>query len=448
MAAPTADPGLAFPHVSAEARALQERAHALIPGGAHTYAKGDDQYPVIAPPFIARGQGCHVWDLDGNEFIEYGMGLRSVALGHAHPRVVEAAQREMLNGSNFVRPSPLEVACAEAFLACVGTAEMVKFAKNGSDATTAAVKLARAYTGRDLVAICADHPFFSTDDWFIGATGMPGGIPQAIRDLTLKFRYNDASSLERLFEEHPGQIACVMLEVETSMAPKAGFLAEVRQLCDRFGAVLVLDEMITGFRWDVGGAQKVHGIVPDLSTFGKAIANGFSLGALAGKREIMELGGLRHARERVFLLSTTHGAETHTLAAGIAAMAVYREEPVIETLYRQGERLRRGANEAIQRHGVEGYVEIMGRPCNLVFATRGNDKQPSQPFRTLFMQELIRRGVLAPSFVVSYAHRDEDIDRTIDAVDGALEVYGRGLDEGVEHHLVGRPVKPVFRPYV
>jgi glutamate-1-semialdehyde 2,1-aminomutase len=439
---------VAFPPISAETRALQRRAHELIPGGAHTYAKGDDQYPEIAPPFIARGKGCHVWDLDGNEFIEYGMGLRAVALGHAHPRVVEAAQREMMNGSNFVRPSPLEVACAEAFLACIGTAEMVKFAKNGSDATTAAVKMARAYTGRDLVAICADHPFFSTDDWFIGATGMPGGIPQAIRDLTLKFRYNDASSLERLFVERPGQIACVMMEVETSLAPKASFLAEVRQLCDRFGAVLVFDEMITGFRWDVGGAQKVHGIVPDLSTFGKAIANGFSLGALAGKREIMERGGLRHPHERVFLLSTTHGAETHSLAAGIAAMGVYREEPVIETLYRQGERLRRGANEAIRRHDVEGYVEIMGRPCNLVFATRGHDRQPSQPFRTLFMQELIRRGVLAPSFVVSYAHRDEDIDRTIEAVDGVLEVYRRGLNDGVEHHLIGRPVKPVFRPFV
>jgi glutamate-1-semialdehyde 2,1-aminomutase len=192
----------------------------------------------------------------------------------------------------------------------------------------------------------------------------------------------------------------------------------------------------------------VHGIVPDLSTFGKAIANGFSLGALAGRREIMERGGLRHPHERVFLLSTTHGAETHSMAAGIAAMAVYREEPVIETLYRQGERLRQGANEAIRRHGVEGHVEIMGRPCNLVFATRGPDKQPSQPFRTLFMQELIRRGVLAPSFVISYAHTDEDVDRTIDAVDGALEIYRRGLDGGVEQHLIGRSVKPVFRPFV
>jgi glutamate-1-semialdehyde 2,1-aminomutase len=437
--------GLAFPQISAGTQQLRERAHSLIPGGAHTYAKGDDQYPTVAPPFIARGLGCHVWDLDGNEFIEYGMGLRAVSLGHAFPPVIEAVMRELQNGSNFVRPSPLEVACAEAFLGCVPTMEMVKFAKNGSDATTAGLKLARAYTGRDLVAICGDQPFFSTDDWFIGSTPMAAGIPVAIRNQTLKFRFNDAASLESLFQSHPGEIACVVLEAETSVAAAPGFLQAVRQICTAHGAVLMLDEMITGFRWDVGGAQKVHGIVPDLSTFGKAIANGFALGALAGRREIMDRGGLKHPYDRVFLLSTTHGAETHTLAAAIATMKIYRSEPVIETLYRQGDRLRAGVNSAIQRHQVDGFVEVMGRPCNLVFATRGPDRQPSQPFRALFMQEMIRRGVLAPSFVVSYSHSDDDIDRTIEAVDGALEIYARALAEGVEPFLVGRPLKPVFR---
>jgi len=439
--------GLEFPQISAATRTLQERAHALIPGGAHTYAKGDDQYPIVAPPFIARGRGCHVWDLDGNRFIEYGMGLRAVGLGHAFPAVIEAVSRELGNGTNFVRPSPIEVAAAEEFLRCVPGLDMVKFAKNGSDATTAGVKLARAFTGRDLVAICADHPFFSTDDWFIGTTPMSAGIPAAIQGLTRKFRYNDAASLERLFQEHPGQIACVVLEAETSIAPQPGFLPAVRRLCDQHGALLMLDEMITGFRWDVGGAQKVHGLRPDLASFGKAIANGFSLGALAGRRDVMELGGLRHDKPRVFLLSTTHGAETHALAAAIATMQIYRREPVIETMYRQGERLRAGVNAAIARHAVEGCVEVMGRPCNLVFATRDPNRQPSQPYRTLFMQELIRRGVLAPSFVVSYSHSDDDIDRTIEAVDGALETYRRALSDGVEPYLVGRPVKPVFRTH-
>jgi glutamate-1-semialdehyde 2,1-aminomutase len=433
--------------VSQGTRWVQSRAHDLIPGGAHTYAKGDDQYPENAPPFIARGQGCHVWDLDGNEFIEYGMGLRSVGLGHAYPRVVEAVRKDLGNGSNFTRPSAREVEAAELFLRCVPTAEMVKFSKNGSDATTAAVKLARAYTNRDLVAICADQPFFSTDDWFIGTTAMPAGIPQAIRDLTVKFRFNDASSLETLFLANPDRIACVVLEAETATAPRPGFLAEVRSLCDRFGALMVLDEMITGFRWHLGGAQRVHDVVPDLSTFGKAIANGFALGALAGKREVMERGGLNHNAERVFLLSTTHGAETHALVAGIATMRAYEQEPVIETLYLRGQRLRQGVEAVARGHGLHDHLQVFGRPCNLVFGTKGPDGAPSQLYRTLFMQEMITRGVLAPSFVVSYSHTEQDIDRTIDAVDSAAAVYACALNDGPEQYLAGRPVKPVFRPF-
>jgi glutamate-1-semialdehyde 2,1-aminomutase len=433
--------------ISSATRAMQHRAHELIPGGAHTYAKGDDQYPEEAPPFIARGEGCHVWDLEGREFIEFGMGLRSVGLGHAFPAVTDAVRRELANGTNFTRPSPREIECAEAFLSCISTAEMVKFAKNGSDATTAALKLARAYTGRDVVAICGDQPFFSTDDWFIGSTGMPAGIPAAIRDLTAKFRFNDAQSLEAVFLQYPNRIACVVLEAETATAPHPTFLTEVRTLCDRHGALMVLDEMITGFRWDVGGAQRVHRVVPDLSTFGKAIANGFALAALAGKREVMERGGLRHSQERVFLLSTTHGAETHTLAAGIASMNVYQTEPVIETLYRQGERLRLGFDEISRRHGVQDHLVILGRACNLVYGTRDRDGKPSQEYRALFMQELIRSGVLAPSFVVSYSHTDDDIDHTLEAVDHAAEVYARALEDGVDSFLVGRPVKPVFRAF-
>ena len=427
--------------------ALQRRAHEIIPGGAHTYSKGDDQYPENAPPFIARGEGCHVWDLDGREFVEYGMGLRSVTLGHAFPRVVEAVRGELSNGTNFTRPSPREVECAEIFLSCVPTAEMVKFAKNGSDVTTAALKLARAYTGRDLVAFCGDQPFFSTDDWFIGGTKMPAGIPGAIRNLSKKFSFNDSASLESLFLEHPDQIACVVLEAETAIAPNAGFLAEVRVLCDRYGALMVLDEMITGFRFDLGGAQRLHDVVPDLSTFGKAIANGFALSALAGKRDVMKLGGLSHPGERVFLLSTTHGAETHSLAAGIATMKFYKAEPVIETLHRQGARLRAGFEDAARRHGVQDYLAVFGRDCNLVYSTKGPDRLPSQPFRTLFMQELIRGAVLAPSFVVSYSHTDDDIDRTIEVIDRAARIYARALEDGLDSYLVGVPVKPVFRTF-
>ncbi len=426
---------------------LGRRLHALVPGGAHTYAKGDDQYPENMAPVIVRGEGCHVWDADGNRFIEYGAGLRSVGLGHVFAPVVEAAQRQMALGANFVRPAVIELEAAEALLSFVPNAEMVKFCKDGSDATSGAVKLARAYTGRDKVAICASHPFFSVDDWFMGASGMPGGIPQATRDLTVKFNYNDLASLEALFDQHPGAIAAVVLEAEKETAPAPGFLEGVRALCDRHGAVFVLDEMITGFRWHNGGAQAFHGIRPDLSTFGKALANGFSVSALVGRRELMQLGGAEHDRERVFLLSTTHGAETHALAAAIATLKVYREEPVVATLWARGERLASGLKAAAAAAGVSDHVPILGKPCCLVFGSRDEKGQPSQPFRTLLMQQLIERGVLATSLVVNYSHTEADIDRTIEAFAAAFDVYRRALDEGIDKYLVGRPVKPAIRRF-
>ncbi len=429
-----------------KSKQLQKKSHALIPGGGHTYAKGDDQYPVLAPGFIVRGEGCHVWDLDGNEFIEYGMGLRSVTLGHGFKPVVEAAYHHMLAGVNFTRPSPVEVECAEALLKIVEGAEMVKFAKNGSDVTTAAVKLARAHTGRDLIAICGDQAFFSTDDWFIGSTAMPAGIPRAIKDLTVKFHYNDADSLRRLFVEYPGQIACVVLEAATSVEPKPGFLQDLQTVCRDAGALFILDEMITGFRWHLGGAQKYYGVEPDLSTFGKAIANGFALSALVGKREVMELGGLFHDKDRVFLLSTTHGAETHALAAGLKTMEIYEKEKVVDHLWEKGTMLRDGLNRVISELGLEDFFQVVGKPCNLAFATRDQEKQPSQVFRALFMQEAIKRGLLMPSLVISFSHTEADIAKTIEGIGEALEIYGKALKEGADKYLVGRPVKPVFRP--
>lgn len=430
-----------------ESKRLQALSHSIIPGGAHTYAKGDDQYPEQMPMFITHGKGCHVWDLDGNEFIEYGMGLRAVTLGHAFEPVVQAAYDQMLRGVNFTRPAKIEVDAAKALLEIIDGAEMVKFAKNGSDVTTAAVKLARAYTGRDLVAICGDQPFFSTDDWFIGTTEMNAGIPRAFTDLTLKFRYNDPSSLQDLFDKYPGQIACVVMEAEASTPPEQGYLQQVKELCEPRGAVLVFDEMITGFRWHLGGAQKFHGVVPHLSTFGKALGNGFAISALAGKREIMRLGGLDHDQPRVFLLSTTHGAETHALAAAIETMRIYCQQGVVEFLWQQGERLRALMNQSIKENRLEGFFEVVGRPCNLVYATCDQNHQRSQLYRTLFMQELIRRGVLAPSFVVSFSHSDADLDRTAEAVHEALIIYRKALNEGVEKYLEGRSVKPVNRKF-
>ncbi|MFI8768195.1 glutamate-1-semialdehyde 2,1-aminomutase [Streptomyces sp. NPDC053792] len=425
-------------------REANERLHTLIPGGAHTYAKGDDQYPEHLAPVINHGRGAHVWDVDGNRYVEYGSGLRSVSLGHAHPRVVEAVRREIDRGGNFVRPSIVEVEAAERFLATVPTAEMVKFAKNGSDATTAAVRLARAVTGRPRVALCADHPFFSTDDWFIGTTPMSAGIPAT--DLTVTFPYGDLPATEELLSRYEGEIACLILEPATHTEPAPGYLAGLRELADRHGCVLVFDEMITGFRWSEAGAQGLYGVVPDLSTFGKALGNGFAVSALAGRRELMERGGLRHSGDRVFLLSTTHGAETHSLAAAMAVQTTYTEEGVTARLHALGERLAAGVRDAAASMGVAEHLVVRGRPSNLVFATLDENGQPSQEYRTLFLRRLLAGGVLAPSFVVSSALDDADIDHTVDVVAEACAVYRKALDAtDPTPWLAGRPVKPVFR---
>ena len=288
--------------------------HDLIPGGAHTYAKGDDQYPDGMAPVIERGTGCRVWDIDGNEYVEFGSGLRSNLLGHGFEPVVRAVRGWLEDGVNFVRPHRIELEAAERLIELIPSAEMVKFGLNGSDATTAAVRLARAYTGREMVAVCRDQPFFSTDDWFIVTTPMSAGIPEAARHLTVQFSYNDLADLGRLFDAYPGQIAAVVMEAETVQPPAPGYFDGLRHLCDRNGALLILDEMITGFRWHERGAQFVHGIEPDLCTFGKGIANGFPVSALAGRRDVMRLGGFVDDADRVFLLSQT--ARSSALGAG------------------------------------------------------------------------------------------------------------------------------------
>jgi glutamate-1-semialdehyde 2,1-aminomutase len=429
--------------------ALQRRLHELVPGGAHTNARGSDQYPEGMSPVIVRGEGARVLDADGNWFVEYGMGLKAVTLGHGYEPVVEAVCKAAAQGVNFSRPTVLEVDAAERFLQMVPTADMVKFAKNGSDVTTAAVKLARAATGRDLVAVCRTQPFFSVDDWFMSTTPMKAGIPQAVSDLTVSFAFNDLGSLEALLAEHPGRIAAVVMEAATgTVEPQPRFLEGVRTLADKDGFVLVFDEMISGMRWSAAGAQSVYGVTPDLSTWGKALGNGFSVSALTGKRELMELGGLNTDASRVFLLSNTHGAETTGLAAYLAVAAAYEERDIIGTMESQGEKLRTGLLEVIGAAGMSDYIAIMGRPSALVFGTKDHDGKPSQPFRTLFIQELLKHGVLAQSLVISAAHTDDDLSTTVAAFDAAAEVYARAIEAGTtEGYLMGRPVAPAVREF-
>ena len=432
--------------------AHSREAHELIPGAAHTYAKGDDQYPEHLLPVITRGQGASVWDMDGNRFVEFGSGMRAMTLGHGYRPVCDAAFRAMMGGTNFARPAQIELETARAVLSLLpapkdGDPWMIKFAKHGSDAASAAVKLARAVTGRPMVALCHDHPFFSVDDWFIGTTPMNAGIPDAIRNLTQTFGYNDIASLKMLFDRYPGQIACVMLEVIKDIEPKDNFLQDVRKLCDENCCLLIFDEIINGFRLDPAGAGKIYDVEPDLSTWGKAMANGFACSALIGKKRFMELGGIRQTKhDRVFLLSTTHGAETHALAACKATVEAYKSRDVCGNMRRTGLELQRRCNAVSRELGMMDYWSISGMPATLVFNCAGPDKKKgSQPFRTLFLQEMLLRGVICPSFVVSEAMTDRDIEHTTWAVFESLQIYKKAIEGNPGDYLKSRPVAPVFR---
>lgn len=419
-----------------------------IPGGAHTYSRGYDQYPANAPQILARGKGAYVFDPDDRKFLDYGMALRAVNVGYAEDEIDEAAIEQIRRGNNLTRPSLIELEAAELLVSLIDSVEMVKFTKNGSTSVSAAVKLARAYTGRELVARCADHPFFSYDDWFIGSTAIKRGIPAETIEKTRMFRFNDAASLDALLEQNPGKYACVVLEPAATEEPKDGFLQKVEALCRKHGAVFILDEMITGFRWHMKGAQHVYGVEPDLCTFGKAMANGYSVSCVAGKREIMQLGSIEfEGRERVFLLSTTHGAEMNGLGAFVATMGFMQRHRVVEHLWQYGRDLMALIAQKAAEHGVADSVKVGGIPCSPWYVTLGRDGQNSLPLRTLFSQEMIRNGVLIPWIALSWRHGPDELALTARALDAALPVYRRALDEGVEQYLQGDVIKPVFRKY-
>ncbi|MFA6583412.1 MAG: glutamate-1-semialdehyde 2,1-aminomutase [Elusimicrobiaceae bacterium] len=428
---------------------LVKKAAELIPGGCHTYSKGADQSPQLGPKFIARGKGSHVWDVDGNEYVDWAMGLTSVSLGHAYEPVLEAVRKELLNGSNFQCPSPVEVELAEVFLDAVQTADMVKFAKNGSTVTTAAVKLSRAFTGRKYAAYCSDHGFFSYDDWYIGKKPNNAGVPEDIASLSLTFKYNDIASAEALFAKHPGQVACVILEPMEFDFPQNDFLLKLQELCRKNGALFIIDEMITGFKLDYPGAHAMFGIKPDLTTWGKGVANGFSTCMLAGRRDVMELGGITHNRERVFLISTTHGAETHALAAAISTIKECKKTDSVKRNAETGTKIVNELGAILKEKKLSEKIIIKGHPCWPLMIFKDAQGNPSDGFKTLVLQELARRGILfRGAFVPTISHTQEDLNKTFSAFRDTFEVYAKALDKGTyEGFLVGEPVKPVFRKF-
>jgi len=426
----------------------QDRLLKAIPGGAHTYSRGYDQYPSNAPQILKRGKGAYIYDENENEFLDYGMALRAVNLGYANEGVNKAAIKQIEYGNNLTKPSLIELEAAELLIDMIDSVDMVKFTKNGSTATTAAIKLSRAYTGREVVARCAEHPFFSYDDWFISSTPITKGILQKDIENTKLFNYNDIESLEKLFDENKDKIACVILEPASSEHPKDNFLHKVKELCHKNGAVFILDEMITGFRWHLKGAQHYYNIEADLCTFGKAMANGFSVAAIAGKREIMELGSIeKKGQERLFLLSTTHGAEMSGLGAFVETVKFIQENGVVEHLWSYGKKLIDMMNNLAKEFEIEKNFVAAGIECSPYYLTFDKDGDNSLGLRTLFSQEMIKNGVLMPWIALSYAHQDKELEKTKKALEKTFEVYKKAVDEGYEKYLVGEVIKPVFRKY-
>ncbi len=425
-----------------------ERLNHVIPGGCHTYSRGDDQYPENAPQILDRGEGAYVYSPDGRRYLDYGMALRAVTLGYANKEVSNAAIEGLMKGNNLTRASVIELEAAERLADIIPSIDMVKFAKNGSNVTTAATKIARAYTGRKYIARCLDHPFFSFDDWFIGDTPVTRGIPEEHHSYTVNFRYDDIDSLKACFEKHPGHIAGVIMEAATGSHPSEGYLQSVQELCHKEGALFILDEMITGFRWHLRGAQTYYGVTPDLCTFGKGMANGFSVAALGGKREFMEVGGIKSAgMERTFLVSTTHGGEMCSLNAFLATSKIYQEQDVVGHLWSYGQELIDGMNSISKELGVGDYFLATGVPCSPNYITKDMSGNPSLSFRTLFSQEMINNGVLMPWIAISFAHGKEELDITLNAVRNSLLVYAKALEDGCEKYLKGDVIKPVFRKY-
>jgi glutamate-1-semialdehyde 2,1-aminomutase len=429
---------------------MKHSVHNLIPGGAHTYSKGDDQFPSNVPEAFSHGKGVYLWDTFGNKYLDCPMGLSSVSLGHAYEPVLEKVVKEIYKGANFQRPSYLEYEMAEKFLSIVPQHDMIKFAKNGSTVTTAAVKLARAFTNRDLVAFPYDHPFYSYDDWFIGSTPCNKGVPEVIRQLSVTYKADDLSSLSALFNKYPNQIACVISEPEKDNYLPENFLADAIDLAHKYGALYIVDEMITGFKTAFPGSIGKYNIKPDMATWGKGIANGFAFCAITGTKEIMELGGIRETgKEKVFLTSTTHGAETGGMAACMATIDEFQQYDVIKHNHNIGNRLHNQSRKIIAEKGLEKYISVTDTDWWPIFNFKDSDENISPGMKTLMMQEMISRNVLfTGTFVPCFSHTVTDVDFFVNALTESLVVYENALESGFDKFLIGPVIKPVFRKYL
>jgi glutamate-1-semialdehyde 2,1-aminomutase len=410
----------------------------VIPLASQTFSKSYLQYiKGQAPLFITRAKGCRVWDIDGNEYIDFINGLLPVILGYQYPAVDRAIMQQLKKGIIFSLPSPLENELAELLIKHIPCAEMVRFGKNGSDVTTGAIRLARAVTGRDHVAVCGYHGWH---DWYIGSTTKNLGVPKSTQKLTHKFEYNDIKSLEKIFNDNKNKIAAAIMEPMNYVEPEKGFLKKVKELAHQNGALLIFDEVITGFRFSLGGAQKLFGVIPDLASFGKSMANGMPISALVGKRKYMEKVG-------DIFYSFTNGGENLSLAAAIATIKEMEKKKVIEELWRKGRYLIDKTNKLIKDNDLQEVLKIKGKPCwSLLFTYQYNGYSDLE-IKSYLQQELLQAGFLwYGQHNMSFSHRQHDIDGLINAYRQIFSQLKKLLDKKkLKENLRGEPITNIFK---
>lgn len=413
---------------------LYNRSLGLIPSNTQTLAKGPTQYVNgMAPKYLVKGKGSHVWDADGNEYIDYNMGIGPLSLGYAYNKVDDAVKKQLEDGITFSLVHPLEVEVAEIIRDIIPNAEMVRYSKTGADVTSAAVRLARAYTDKNKILCCGYHGWH---DWYVSVTARNHGIPEAVQAITYTFDYNNIDSLKNSIDD---DVAAVILEPVVFQEPKDNFLHKVADLCKEKNIVLIFDEMWTGFRMALGGAQEYFGITPDLATYSKAVANGMPISILTGKKEIMQL-----ADEDIFFY-TTFGGEALSLAAVKATIAEMKEKNVQAYLDKQGAKLKDGYNKIAETLGMD-YTKASGYNWRSIISF---DAKAGDPLilKSLVQQEMIKRGVLWGGFHnMSFSHSDEDIEYTLKAYEQVLPILKKAVEENnVKDLLRGKPVQPVFR---
>ncbi len=415
-----------------------ERAKKVVPSTTNTLSRGPQNWiQGVTPNFIQRGEGAYVYDVDGNRYIDYASGLGPYILGYGHPAVNDAVKKQLEDGHVFGLCHPLEVELSELLCELIPCAEMVRMGRNGSDVTSIAVRLSRAHTGRDVVLCGGYHGF---QDWYIGSTERNAGIPQAVRDLTKPFSYNDLDGLRMLLAENEGNVACVIMEPVYVEEPHPGYLETVKELVHEAGAVLVFDEIITGFRWSMGGAQEYFGVTPDLACFGKAMANGSPISALVGKREVM-----KDFDDKNVFYSCTFSGETTGMAASVACINYMRDNDVIGKIWENGKHLQERFNALTEKLGIS-YISIEGYAPKTTVTFKAAGSYDYSEIKSLFQQECIRHGLLFIGYhFMNLAHTQEIIDDTMPIYERVLQLVDKAIEEGnVVELLEGPALKSIF----